>query len=237
MRTGFALAVLAAALTLAVVPGRAATGPCTVASESQPDWATAKRATVLTDSVLYLAHKDLKRAMPGWTLVRRGYVSLTIPGAEAAIRRSGKPVAPLVVVGLGYNSNWQPRRRNYRFWASRFDRDARNLVRTLRRHGASQIVWVNLRQANRRNTPRVWWGYLIEYAWYFPYVNERLDLLDRRDDGLVVADWRRAGRPGGLTHDAIHLNRRGTRLMARTIDRAVAAEARRQACRANMPSR
>ena len=185
--------------------------------------------TIITDSVLYIAYPDLKREMPRWKLARRGIASLTIPGAEEAIRSRGTKVSQLVVVGLGYNSNWQRKRENYDFWAGHFDRDARTLLRTLRRYGARQIVWVNLREPDKRVTPRRWWVYLPHYAWYFPYVNERLTRVDRQNEDVVLANWKAVSDRRGLTHDAIHLNKRGAALMARTIERAVDREARRQA--------
>ena len=72
-------------------------------------------------------------------------------------------------------------------------------------------------------------GDLGQYWWDFPYVNGRLRYLDRRRDDVVLADWRAASNRPGLTYDSIHLNRTGARRMARTIWRAVSAEARRQA--------
>jgi lysophospholipase L1-like esterase len=65
------------------------------------------------------------------------------------------------------------------------------------------------------------------YAWYFPYVNERLRRLDRRAD-LVLAPWDRVSDRRGLTYDAIHLNPEGAALMARTLQQAIQAEGRRQ---------
>jgi hypothetical protein len=66
------------------------------------------------------------------------------------------------------------------------------------------------------------------YAWYFRYVNERLRRLDRVRDDLVLARWDRVSDRRGLTYDAIHLNPEGAALMARTIDRAIRDEGKRQ---------
>ena len=130
-------------------------------------------------------------------------------------------VAPLAVVGLGYNSLWQRHRRNYDRWARRFDRDARHLLTTLRRRGARHIVWVTLRRPTRRTIGPAGGSDLRDYAWYFGYVNERLHRLDRRRDELTLADWAKASRRPGLTYDAIHLTPEGARLMTHTIRRAI----------------
>ena len=72
-------------------------------------------------------------------------------------------------------------------------------------------------------------GELGQYSWYFPYVNERLRRLDRRRRDVVLADWTAVSNRPGLTYDSIHLNPTGGALMARTIRRAIRAEADRQA--------
>jgi hypothetical protein len=146
--------------------------------------------------------------------------------AAQQLRRLGRPVAPLVIVGLGYNSLWERQRRRYAYWAARFDREAKGLLRVLRRLGARQIVWVTLREPTARTVPSHARGELGQYSWYFPYVNERLRRLDRRRDDLVLADWARASARPGLTYDSIHLNTTGASLMARTIWEAVSRAAR-----------
>ena len=150
-----------------------------------------------------------------------------LPAAEAAIRGGGR-VAPLAIVGVGYNSLWERGRRNYASWAERFDGGARGLVRALRARGARQVVWVTLREAGRGVIPSgALWQY-DAYAWYFPYVNERLRRLDRARDDLVLAEWDRVSKRVGITYDAIHLNPRGAALMARTIRTAIEAAAEAQ---------
>ena len=90
-------------------------------------------------------------------------------------------------------------------------------------------MWVTLRQPTRRTVPpRSRGRELSQYSWYFPYVNERLRILDRERDDLVLADWRTAGDRPGVTYDTIHLNARGGELMAGTIREAIWDEARRQ---------
>jgi hypothetical protein len=159
----------------------------------------------------------------------RGRPALMVRIAEHELRVRGRRVSRLVVVGLGYNSLWEPGRRRYDVWARRFDSEARSLLRTLGRLGARQVVWVTLREPTARTVPPQARDELGQYSWYFPYVNERLRRLDRRRDDLVLADWARASDRPGMTYDSIHLNTRGATLMARTIWEAVSREARRQA--------
>ena len=152
-----------------------------------------------------------------------------VGAAEEELRGLGRPVAPLVIVGLGYNSLWERRRRRHRHWAARFDQEAKRLLRTLHQLGARQIVWVTLRQPTARTVPPHARGELGQYSWYFPYVNGRLRYLDRRREDLALANWKAASDRPGLTYDSIHLNAAGAALMGRTIWRSVAKEAREQA--------
>jgi hypothetical protein len=192
-----------------------------------PAWWRARRATVLVDSVLLGGVPQLREAFPGWRMPVMGRPAIMLPAAEQQVRAGGR-IAPLAVVGVGYNSLWERGRRNYRDWADRFDAQARALVRALRARGAAQVVWVTLREAGRAVIPsRALWQH-DAYAWYFPYVNERLRRLDRRRDDLVLADWAAVSKRRGITYDAIHLNPDGGRLMARTIRRAVDRAARAQ---------
>ena len=156
-----------------------------------------------------------------------GRPALMIRVAEQELRERGLPVARLVIVGLGYNSLWERARRRYGVWAKRFDGEARKLLRTLRRLGARQVVWVTLREPTARTVPPHARDELGQYSWYFPYVNERLRRLDRRRDDLALADWAKASDRPGLTYDSIHLNPKGAALMARTIWTTVSTEARR----------
>ena len=194
----------------------------------QPMWARRRRMTVLVDSVLLSGGPQLREARPCWRVHLRGRPALMIRVAERELR-ARRRVAPLVVIGLGYNSLWERHRRHHRHWASRFDHEALRLLRTLRRLGARQFVWVTLREPTSATVPPAGRAELGQYAWYFPYVNQRLRRLDRRRKDLVLADWARASRRRGLTYDSIHLNRHGARVMARTIRRAIYAEAVRQA--------
>jgi hypothetical protein len=196
---------------------------------SLPPWARKRRATVLVDSVLLGGFPAVRARRPCWRTVKYGRPALMVRSADQELRRLGRPVAPLVIVGLGYNSLWERRRRRHAYWAARFDREAKGLLRTLHRLGARQIVWVTLREPTARTVPPHTRGELDRYSWYFPYVNGRLRALDRRRDDLVLANWKAASDRPGLTYDSIHLNPAGAALMARTIWRSVSDEARNQA--------
>ncbi len=201
-----------------------------------PGWARKRRATVLVDSVLLGGLPQLRSRRPCWRVVKYGRPALMVKAAESELRARGQRVDRLVIVGIGYNSLWERHRRRHAYWAARFDREAKRLLRTLHRLGARQFVWVTLREPTPATVPPHAVGELGQYSWYFPYVNGRLRYLDRRRDDVVLADWRAASNRPGLTYDSIHLNRTGALRMARTIWRAVSAEGRRQAGRRPPPS-
>jgi len=133
-----------------------------------------------------------------------------------------------VILGVGYNSLWERDRANYKRWAAEFDTRAKALVATLKRAGAEQFVWVTLRHARRAVIPDGALWQFDRYAWYFPYVNERLHRLDRRRGDLALANWGAVSNEPGLTYDAIHLNPKGAALMATTIREAVDTAAHEQ---------
>jgi len=148
-------------------------------------WARPRRMSVLTDSVLLGTLPTLRPARPCWRVASYGRPGLAIPDAAKEIGKHR--AAPVVVIGLGYNSNWERGRKHFGFWAHRFDRDAKRLLSTLRRRGAKQFVWVTVRQPTKHTAPRSSWGDL-PLVYYLRYVNERLRLLDRARDDLVLAD-------------------------------------------------
>lgn len=194
-----------------------------------PYWAHRREMSVLVDSVLLSGFPTLRKAKPCWRVRGRGRPALMLRTAAYELRRDRPRIAKVAVIGIGYNSLWERRRRNYDRWARRFDEEARGLLRALSDLGARQFVWVTLREPTPRTVPPSSRDELGQYSWYFPYVNERLHMLDRRRDDLVLADWAEASRRPGLTYDTIHLNDTGARLMARTIRGAIFREARRQA--------
>jgi lysophospholipase L1-like esterase len=181
------------------------------------------------DSVLIGGLPAVRARRPCWRTASYGRPALMVRIAEHELRQMGRPVAPLVIVGLGYNSLWERRRRRHAYWAARFDREAKELLRTLHRLGARQIIWVTLREPTAQTVPPHARGELGTYSWYFPYVNARLRALDRRRGDLALANWKAASDRPGLTYDTIHLNPAGAALMARTIWKSVSNEARDQA--------
>ena len=194
-----------------------------------PHWARQLRMTILVDSVLLSGRRAIRTHNRCSQVDLRGRPAWMTKHAAAEIGASRRRVAPLVVIGIGYNSLFQRNRRRYAYWARRWDREAALLLRVLRRKGARQFVWVTLRQPTRRTVPRHAIGELRYYSLYFPYVNERLRRLDRRHRDLVLANWTHAGNRNRITYDSIHLNSRGGPLMAQTIRRAWRREARRRA--------
>ena len=233
-----AIVLAVAALTLAAAasstPAERRAQACRLGGPDelrQPSWARARRATMLVDSVLLSGKRALRAKRPCWRVSIRGRPALMVGVAERALRSRGRRVAPLVVVGLGYNSLWERGGRRHAYWAARFDREATDLLRTLRRLGARQIVWVTLREPSAGMVPPAGLDQVRRYSYYFPYVNQRLRRLDRRRRDLVLAHWRAASDRRGLTYDAIHVNTKGGKVMARTVWGAVSREARRQASR------
>lgn len=193
-----------------------------------PIWLTSHRASVLVDSVLLGGVPSVRSNLRGWQVDVLGRAAVMVRLIEEEIREAATPIAPLAIVGVGYNSLWERGRRNYRHWAQEFDEHATRLVQTLRRQGAEQIVWVTLRDARRSVIPSNSLWQFDKYSWYFPYVNERLRLLDKRNPDVVLADWAKVSNKPGLTYDAIHLDPDGQSLMARTIRKTFQAEATRQ---------
>jgi hypothetical protein len=193
-----------------------------------PTWLSGRRATVLVDSVLLGGVPSVRSDLRAWRVDVLGRAAVTVRLIEEKIREAGMRIAPLAIVGVGYNSLWERKRRNYAKWVREFDRHAARLVRTLRRQGAEQIVWVTLRDARRSVIPSNSLWQFDKYSWYFPYVNERLRLLDERSRHVVLADWAEVSNKRGLTYDAIHLDPDGQALMARTIRKAFVGEATRQ---------
>jgi hypothetical protein len=238
-RLSLAAGVLVLAVALGLLSAGGPSGTVSAAPNARwcpvepgaPDWARKLRMTVLVDSVLLSGKRAIYAHNRCSRIGLRGRPAWMIKHAAAEIGASRRRVAPLVVIGIGYNSLFQRHRRRYDYWARKWDREAAWLLRTLRRKGARQFVWVMLRQPTARTVPRYAVRELSYYSWYFPYVNERLRRLDRRRKDLVLANWARVGDRPGITYDSIHLNTTGGRLMGRLIHRTVHREGRRQARR------
>ncbi len=227
LAAGILVLAAAAALSLALGPSATVSAApnarwCPL-PEGAPRWARSLRMTVLVDSVLLSGKPSIKSAHRCYRIGWRGRPAWMIKQAAAELG-SASHVAPLVVIGIGYNSLFQRHRRRYDYWARRWDREAAWLLRVLRRKGAKQFVWVMLREPTPATVPRYAVSELSYYSWYFPYVNERLRRLDRRRDDVVLANWAKVGDRPGITYDSIHLNSRGGPLMARLIKRTINRE-------------
>lgn len=178
-----------------------------------------RKVTVLADSVLLGAKGSVVRelAADGWEVDYRGQPAWMLHKAAADLEQAGQPVGSVVIVGLGYNSLWERNRARFDSWAAKFDREAEALISVLRELGAERIVWVMVREPTLDVLPREGLVGHNKYAWFFPYVNERLRALKTRQADLVLVDWAAVSDKPGITYDAIHLNSAGVRLMIDTI--------------------
>ena len=182
-----------------------------------------KTMTVITDSVVLGARSYLPARLRGWKVQFQGFPALTLQTADTELRAASRPVGSVVVLALGYNSNWQRNRQMYDFFAKQFDENADRLIDTVKALGAKKIVWVNLRHATLANSPSgpATVKEVNEYSWYFTYVNERLNELVRRHPEIALANWEAVSNRPGLTYDDIHLNPLGSNLMSEVIKAAV----------------
>jgi hypothetical protein len=177
--------------------------------------------TLYTDSVGLGAVTALREEMPGWRVKVMGRPALMLDDAADGLEASGDPVDKVVVVAMGYNSLWERHREDFDYWSNLFDHDAARLVRTIHAAGGRKIVWVTLRDAPPSAIPKDAMKQNSSFAWYFPYVNERLELLDRERSDVALADWSRIGDDPDVTYDAIHLDPDGAVVYARMVRRAV----------------
>jgi hypothetical protein len=187
-----------------------------------PRWP--QRLTLYTDSVGLGAVTAIRDTMPDWRIKVLGRPALKVDVAAAELADSGDPVDRVVVVALGYNSLWEPGREDFEYWSRLFDQNAAKLLRALRAAGARKIVWVTLRDAPRSSIPTDALEQNRSFAWYFPWVNERLRALDDERSEVVLADWSTVGDRRNLTYDAIHLDPDGALRYARMVERSVLDE-------------
>src|SRR5947209_13152486 len=181
-----------------------------------PSWP--KHVYVITDSVMLGAKQAFIRSLPDWEVTYVGRPALMIRKALPEVRQQ-RILGPVAVVALGYNSIWETDRHNFKRWAAQFDQAVEDMLATLKERGARKIVWVTLRELTPDMVPSsgVSVSQYHRYAWYFPYVNERLRAIKERHPEMALADWAGAAHQTGLTYDAIHLNPRGAELMAQVV--------------------
>jgi peptidoglycan/LPS O-acetylase OafA/YrhL len=198
--------------------GARTVAPTTAAATTVPD-PRAKTITVLGDSVLLGAKDQLTSELQasGYSVDYEAIPALMIHNATKDLVAANAPVGETVICGLGHNSLWERDRANYDKWAKKFDREADTLIQTLESLGAKRIIWVTLREPSESVIPPSGMKQFRAYVWYFPYVNERLRLLPQRHPEVVLADWAAVSNQKGLTYDAMHLTKSGTRLMIDTI--------------------
>jgi peptidoglycan/LPS O-acetylase OafA/YrhL len=211
----------AAPVTGAAAVAAAAAAPASTTTVAQTTTTVdrTKLVTVLGDSVLLGAEKQLTADLTasGYTVEYEAKAAEMVQQANNALIAANAPVGETVVVGLGHNSLWERDRANYDEWARKFDEPAEALIATLESLGAKRIIWVTLREPSADVIPPAGRKQFDAYVWYFPYVNERLRLLAQRHPDVTLADWAAVSNQKGLTYDAMHLTTSGTRLMIDTI--------------------
>jgi hypothetical protein len=201
--------------------------PAAAASSSPPaptpvalDPAWPRRLTMISDSVGLGSITAMRETMAEWRVRVLGRPALMLDDAASQLRKGGA-LDRVMVVALGYNSLWRRDGTDHDYYAAKFDEEAEALLRVLRAQGVRKVVWVTLREASREHIPADALDQHATYAWYFPWVNERLRRLDRRHDDVVLADWSAVSDRRGITYDAFHLDPDGALLYARTIRDAV----------------
>jgi peptidoglycan/LPS O-acetylase OafA/YrhL len=176
--------------------------------------------TLLSDSVGLALGKALPAALPGWKVEVLGRPALMVKQAVPEFLNA-RGVGTVVVVALGYNSLFEKDRKNFDRWTGLWDRGAEKLVFDLNACGAKKVVWITLREPTTELVTDAGRDQYERYAWFFPYVNERIRALASRHPELAIADWQAVSNIPDITKDLIHLNPAGVSLMTDTITRAV----------------
>jgi peptidoglycan/LPS O-acetylase OafA/YrhL len=183
-----------------------------------PAWP--KTLTLLSDSVTLGVSKSLPLALPSWKVEVLGRPALMVKQVVPEFLNA-RSVGSVVVVGLAYNSLFERDRKNYERWSAVWDRSAEKLLADLKACGAKKVVWVTLREPAPELVTESGRDQYEKYAWFFPYVNERIRALAARHPELAIADWRAISNVPDITKDLIHLNPVGVTLMTHTITNAV----------------
>ena len=183
-----------------------------------PNWP--KTLTVLTDSVALVLGNPLRAALPGWSVVVRGRPALMVNQAVSEFL-AHKNVGSIVVVGLGYNSQFEKERKHAERWSALWNYRAEHLLTSLAQRGAKKVVWLTLREPSLAVVTAKGRAQYDLYAWFFPYVNELIRGLAERHPEVVIADWASVSNVADVTTDLIHLNGAGSKLMSELIARAV----------------
>jgi hypothetical protein len=207
-------------------PGR---GLASTAAPNRPqaglplDPAWPKTLTLLSDSVGLGLSRALPAALPGWKVEILGRPALMVKQVVPEFLNA-RAVGSVVVVALAYNSLFERDRKNYGRWSGIWDRSAERLLSDLKACGAKKLVWISLREPTAEFVTDAGRDQYERYAWFFPYVNERIRALGERHPELTIADWRAVSNAPDLTKDLIHLSPSGVPLMTATVVQAVLGE-------------
>jgi peptidoglycan/LPS O-acetylase OafA/YrhL len=192
--------------------------PARPALPLDPRWP--KTLTLLSDSVGLGLSRALPAALPGWKVEVLGRPALMVKQVVPEFLNA-RGVGSVVVVALAYNSLFERDRKNYEHWSGIWDRGAERLLSDLKACGAKKVVWITLREPLPELVTDAGRDQWERYAWFFPYVNERILALAERHPELTLADWRAVANQPDLTKDLIHLSPSGVSLMTETVTRAV----------------
>jgi hypothetical protein len=180
---------------------------------------TSKRLYMITDSVGLGAEYAIPRAFGAqWQITIDGDPGEFTETLESKYVRPRLTLTPGVfgdyaVVASGYN---------YPYWDKpRFDRSVDTMIETLERAGVKHVFWVTLREIKPQYISGAAWRQIQPYYWYFPDVNDRLELALARHPNLSLIDFAAVADQPGITYDAIHLNNLGADLYAAITRQAV----------------
>jgi peptidoglycan/LPS O-acetylase OafA/YrhL len=188
----------------------------------EPAWP--RTLTLLSDSVTLALRTALPAALPGWRVEILGRPALMVKQAVPEFLNA-RGVGSVVVIGLGYNSLFEKNHKDQERWNGVWDRSAERLISDLKACGAKKLVWITLREPTPELVTESGRDQFERYAWFFPYVNERIRALARRHPELAIADWQAVSRVPGITRDLIHLSPAGVTLMTSTVTEAVLGSA------------
>lgn len=199
--------------------------PALLGTPLNPSWP--KQLIVVTDSVLLGATPTLVKNLSDWRVTVVGKSALMIPIAVQTLRQQPGAAAPVAVVGLGHNSVWEKDRKNFARWSAQFDKSVEDMLTLLRQRGTRKIVWLTLRELTPDLLPGSEVSPMVyrEWAWWFPYANERLRAIKPQHPDMALADWTRVARRSGVTYDGIHVNVPGAELMTALLRVAIGIDA------------
>ena len=221
--TGLAVALLVTSATVVTgvtVHAAPAVDEGSGVGRDAPDLAPREqRLYMITDSVGLGAQYALPAAFPpGWDITLDGdpgEFTETLERSYVAPRVASTPnvFGDHAVVAAGYN---------YPYWdPARFDRSVDSMIATLESAGVEYVHWVTLREVKQQYVSPGGWRQIQPYSWYFPEVNDRLEMALDRHPNLFLVDFAAVADRPDITYDAIHLNSTGAALYSATIRESV----------------